>query len=134
LDAHREGNILDSTTGIEERYDIERVLGQGSAGIVYRVRDRETGERLALKKLLRVDSRSVQLLKHEFRSLADLHHPNLVKLYDLGRSHDAWFITMEYLRGGDLLTYLNTSLDSLTSQAPGVPANQNSSYIVIALV
>ncbi|HTU60054.1 MAG TPA: serine/threonine-protein kinase, partial [Polyangiales bacterium] len=84
------------------------------------------GERLALKKLLRVDSRSVQLLKHEFRSLADLHHPNLVKLYDLGRSHGAWFITMEYLRSGDLLTYLNTSLDSLTSQAPGVPANQNS--------
>jgi eukaryotic-like serine/threonine-protein kinase len=122
----REANSFEATTGIEERYDIERVLGQGSAGIVYRVRDRETGERLALKKLLRVDSRSVQLLKHEFRSLADLHHPNLVKLYDLGRSHGAWFITMEYLRSGDLLTYLNTSLDSLTSQAPGVPANQNS--------
>ena len=122
----RDANIFDSTTGIEERYDIERVLGQGSAGIVYRVRDRETGERLALKKLLRVDARSVQLLKHEFRSLADLHHPNLVKLYDLGRSQGAWFITMEYLRGGDLLTYLNTSLDSLTSHADGVPANQNS--------
>ena len=121
----RDTNIFDST-GIEERYDIEQVLGQGSAGIVYRVRDRETGERLALKKLLRVDSRSVQLLKHEFRSLADLHHPNLVKLYDLGRSHGAWFITMEYLRGSDLLTYLNTAHDSLTSQAPGVPANQNS--------
>ncbi|HET8937267.1 MAG TPA: protein kinase [Polyangiales bacterium] len=114
MNAEREANVLEPTTTIEARYEIERVLGQGSAGIVYRVRDRETGERLALKKLLRVDPRSVQLLKHEFRALADLHHPNLIKLYDLGRVQGAWFITMEYLRGNDLLGYV--------SQAP---ANQN---------
>ena len=53
---------------------------------MYQVLDRETSERLALKTLQRMDLQSVTRLKREFRSLADLHHPNLVKLYDLGHA------------------------------------------------
>ncbi|HKU43186.1 MAG TPA: protein kinase [Polyangiales bacterium] len=90
----------------ETRYIFERTLGQGGAGAVYLVKDRETGEQLALKKLLHVDAKAVLRLKREFRSLADVHHPNLVKLYDLGRASDAWFLTMEYVDGTDLLTYV----------------------------
>lgn len=52
------------------------------------MRDRETGEQLALERLLRADTQSVLRLKREFRSLADIHHPNLVKLYELGRVRD----------------------------------------------
>jgi eukaryotic-like serine/threonine-protein kinase len=122
LNAHREAGEQEPTTSLESRYEIERVLGQGSAGIVYRVRDRETHERLALKKLLRIDPQSVQRLKHEFRALADLHHPNLVKLYDLGRDHNTWFITMEYLRGKDLLSYVSAGLGAITRT---LPANDN---------
>lgn len=98
---------------IEARYDVERTLGQGSAGVVYQVVDRETGERLALKKLLRMDLKSVTRLKAEFRALADLHHPNLIKLYDLGHAGDAWYITMEHLSGSDILTYLRGYEDPL---------------------
>lgn len=67
---------------------------------------RNSGETLALKKLLRMDLKSVTRLKQEFRALADLHHPNLIKLYDLGRTEDAWYITMEYLDGVDLISHL----------------------------
>ena len=88
------------------RYVQERLLGQGAMGAVYLVRDRETGEQLALKKLFRMDGKSVLRLKREFRSLADLSHPNLVKLYELGRAEDAWFLTMEYVAGEDLHAYL----------------------------
>src|SRR5689334_4344074 len=84
------------------RYQQERLLGQGAMGAVYLVRDRETGEQLALKKLFRMDGKSVLRLKREFRSLADLSHPNLVKLYELGRAEDAWFLTMEYVAGEEL--------------------------------
>jgi hypothetical protein len=91
----------------DARYQFERTLGQGGAGAVFLVRDRETGEQLALKKLLRMDVRSVLRLKREFRSLADMHHPNLVKLYDLGHASDAWFLTMEYVPGTDLLSYVD---------------------------
>jgi serine/threonine protein kinase/tetratricopeptide (TPR) repeat protein len=94
----------------ESRYELVRKIGQGGAGVVYLVRDRETGERLAQKKLLRLDARSVSRLKREFRSVADLHHPNLIKLYDMGRSGDTWCITMEYLEGVDLTVHLRGSL------------------------
>jgi eukaryotic-like serine/threonine-protein kinase len=91
---------------IESRYVQERLLGQGAMGAVYLVRDRETGDQLALKKLFRMDGKSVLRLKREFRSLADLSHPNLVKVYELGRAEDGWFLTMEYVDGVDLQTHL----------------------------
>jgi eukaryotic-like serine/threonine-protein kinase len=101
------------------RYELGRVLGTGSAGTVYLALDRDTGEQVALKKLIRFDTKSVMRLKREFRSLANMHHPNLVKLYDLGRSGDAWFLTMEYLEGVDLLAHLGVSTDTLATGHDG---------------
>jgi tetratricopeptide (TPR) repeat protein/predicted Ser/Thr protein kinase len=101
----------------DKRYEFERTLGQGGTGAVYLVRDRESGERLAFKKLFRMDQKSVLRLKREFRSMADIHHPNLVKLYDLERGSDAWFLTMEYLDGHDLLTYVDQASDALNGAA-----------------
>jgi serine/threonine protein kinase/tetratricopeptide (TPR) repeat protein len=85
-----------------ERYEIVRPLGTGGAGEVFLARDRETGEQLALKKLQRIDQKSVLRFKREFRSLANVHHPNLIRLYDLGRAPDGWFLTMEYIKGRSL--------------------------------
>ncbi|HKP59405.1 MAG TPA: protein kinase [Polyangiales bacterium] len=99
------------------RYELLRPLGTGGAGAVYLARDRETGEQFALKKLFRMDAKSVLRLKREFRSLADINHPNIVKLYELGRASDAWFLTMEYLDGCELESYVRG--------AEGAPANQN---------
>jgi eukaryotic-like serine/threonine-protein kinase len=96
------------------------MLGQGAMGAVYLVRDRETGEQLARKKLFRMDGKSALRIKREFRSLADLSHPNLVKVYELGRSNDGWFLTMEYLEGEDLHTHLG--LDSARSAGSGIAA------------
>ncbi|MET0389319.1 MAG: protein kinase, partial [Polyangiales bacterium] len=87
---------------VDARYELLRLLGEGAAGAVFLARDLETGEELALKKLFRLDQRSVLRFKREFRLLADLHHPNCVKLYDLRRADDVWFLTMEYIDGADL--------------------------------
>jgi len=120
-----ERSELDPVRVIETRYEIQRTLGQGAAGIVYEVRDRETGERLALKKLLRMDMKSVRRLKQEFRSLTRLHHPNLVKLYDLGRTDDAWFITMEHLQGVDLIRHVRGETDVHGTMRRLRPTNHN---------
>lgn len=105
------------------RYELLRPLGKGGAGAVYLARDRETGEEVALKQLSRVNPRSVQRFKREFRAIADLHHPNLVKLFDLQHIDDDWFLTMEYVDGRDLSAELSDELDVRVS---GVrPDNDN---------
>jgi hypothetical protein len=91
---------------MDQRYVQERLLGRGAMGAVYLVRDRETGERLAIKKLLYVDAFSVLRLKREFRAVADMSHPNLVKVYELGHGPDGYFLAMEYVEGQDLQKFL----------------------------
>lgn len=85
----------------DKRFQLQRLLGEGASGAVYLALDHETGEQVALKKLFKVDQKSVARFKREFRALADIHHPNLVKLYDLNRGPESWFLTMEYVAGKD---------------------------------
>jgi len=82
------------------RYQIRRKLGAGGMGVVYETDDLLTGLVVALKTL-RGESTGERIarLKAEFRSLADVLHPNLVALYELERTGDAWFFTMELVRG-----------------------------------
>jgi serine/threonine protein kinase/tetratricopeptide (TPR) repeat protein len=75
-------------------------------GAVFLARETRTGERVALKRLHRVNAHSVTRIKREFRALAGVSHPNLVKLYDLECADGSWFLTMEHVDGPDLLTYL----------------------------
>jgi serine/threonine protein kinase/tetratricopeptide (TPR) repeat protein len=111
-----------------ERYPIVRPLGTGGAGAVYLVSDRETGEQLALKKLQRIDQKSVQRFKREFRSLAHVHHPNLIRLYDLGHAPDGWFLTMEYVQGRSLSEELLAAQDiHVTRARRSISANDQGS-------
>ncbi|MCK5749945.1 MAG: hypothetical protein KAH44_27255 [Oricola sp.] len=73
-------------------YRVERELGRGGMGAVYRVRDRLTGRALALKTLrVRRDvatPRLVERLRGERRTLARLKHPNIAQMYDGGETGD----------------------------------------------
>jgi hypothetical protein len=88
-------------------------------GTVDLVRDRETSECVALKRLNCTDADSVLRLKREFRALADVRHANLVKLYDLEHDDVGWFLTMEYVNGSDLLEHVRpaTSAPLTSSEA-----------------
>ena len=96
------------------RYLRQRTLGSGSMGTVYLVDDRETGERLAFKRLFQVDGQTILRLKREFRALADISHPNLAKVYELGTDPEGWFLTMEYVPGEEL--------DACLARMPSWPA------------
>ncbi|HTU63758.1 MAG TPA: serine/threonine-protein kinase, partial [Polyangiales bacterium] len=100
----------------DERYEFVRKLGEGGSGVVHLVRDCETGEQLAWKRLQRTDEHSIARLKREFRTLSTINHKNVIRLYDLGRSRDEWFLTMEYLDGPTLLDYLDGASVSNTQQ------------------
>ncbi|HEX4445721.1 MAG TPA: protein kinase, partial [Polyangiaceae bacterium] len=69
-------------------------------GAVYEARDRERNRSVAVKTLVRFDAGAFYLFKQEFRTLANLLHPNLVRLYDLVASGpEGVFFTMELVSG-----------------------------------
>jgi serine/threonine protein kinase len=89
------------------RYRIVRRLGEGGMGVVYEADDIERGSAVALKTLLRFDAAALYRFKREFRTLADVLHPNLVRLYELVvEENERAFFTMELVRGTDFLTYV----------------------------
>ncbi len=96
---------LSTFTG-SERFAVRQKLGGGAFGVVYSVFDRKRNTDVALKLLNKADADWVYRFKQEFRSLADVSHPNLASLYELGIEDDRWFLTMELVRGQHLLQYL----------------------------
>src|SRR5262245_7731645 len=88
-----------ATESIPERFRVERPLGVGAFGSVFVVWDREREQRVALKRLERADPGSIYRFKQEFRALADLVHPNLVRLHELFALDDGWCFTMDLVEG-----------------------------------
>ena len=88
------------------RFEVRRRLGQGGFGVVYEVLDRERGLPVALKLLHAGNPTALYRFKREFRTLADLTHPNLIALDELFNESDRWFFTMELIRGQPIVEYV----------------------------
>jgi serine/threonine protein kinase/tetratricopeptide (TPR) repeat protein len=91
------------------RYKIVAKIGSGGMGIVYRAYDQALRRHIALK-LIRGESHRapgprVRLIA-EAHALAQLTHPNVVSVYDLGTIDDQIFIAMELIEGSTLRVYL----------------------------
>jgi len=83
-----------------------RELGRGSFGIVFEARDRQLG-RLVAFKAVRPGRRSQisfrqELLQREAEAVAQLNHPNIVSLFDVGTCDSGPYLIMELLRGETL--------------------------------
>jgi tetratricopeptide (TPR) repeat protein len=95
---------------VTERYQLLRVVGKGGMGVVYEAIDHERHQRVALKTLLNFSADALYRFKNEFRTLADVRHPNLVRLHEFVMTDiDHVFFTMELVRGTDFRTYVQRS-------------------------
>lgn len=96
---------------LKGRFLLEKVLGVGGMGVVYKAKDRnkiEAHDRdpyVAIKVLsdeFRAHPESFIALQRESRKGQRIAHPNVVKVYDFDRDGDVVFMTMEYLEGRPL--------------------------------
>jgi eukaryotic-like serine/threonine-protein kinase len=83
-----------------------RLIGSGGYGDVWEVHDQSRDAVVALKLLKHEDATSILYLKDEFRALAALSHPNLVRLYELHVGAEHRFITMERVHGCSIVEYV----------------------------
>jgi CheY-like chemotaxis protein len=94
------------------RYDIESVLGTGGMGVVYRARDRELNEEVAVKTIRRElvsnDAVLADRFKSEIRLARRISHRNVVRTHDLGDADGHLFVTMELVRGITVRELLTT--------------------------
>src|SRR5437763_1874368 len=93
-------------TTIDNRYQVEQLLGEGGMGVVYAVRHSALGKRFALKALradLCSEPQLAARLVQEARAAASVRHPGLVEITDFGSlaSGQAYFV-MEFLEGEPL--------------------------------
>lgn len=94
---------------LEARYEVLDALGDGGMGMVYRVRDRETNEVLALKLLrpeIARDPAMMERFKNEIRLAHRITHKNVCRIYDFNRVGDLAYFTMEFVDGESLRNYL----------------------------
>jgi serine/threonine protein kinase len=99
-------------------YRILDTLGSGGMGTVYRVLDSRTSDEVALKLLsggAGMDSRAAKRLVREFETLADLSHPNVVKVYDAGFFQHSPYLVMELIEGLTLREYLTLRGEDMPS-------------------
>ena len=99
----RLGKILD------DRYEIQSVLGIGGMAVVYKAFDRQTRRDVALKVLrddAAMDAESRKRFRTEYQAVEQLSHPNIRAVYDVVESGDTEYIVMEYVDGINLKQYL----------------------------
>ena len=109
------------------RYRIVRRIGEGAMGVVYEAFDRERAQTVAVKTLLYFTPAALYSFKREFRTLADVHHQNLVLLHELVVTEgEGAFFVMELVPGTDFQSHVVRPVDQppagVTPPAEGLPA------------
>jgi serine/threonine protein kinase len=102
-------NILVSNLG---RYEVLGELGQGAMGVVYKAKDPLIDRVVAIKTInlsLATDEKEEYegRFYQEAKAAGRLNHPNIVTIYDVGKSGDVAYIAMELLEGRELRDILN---------------------------
>ena len=89
-------------------FRLERQVGRGGLGAVFRAIDSRTGATVALKMLPPgADPMGLTRLRREFAALRTLSHPNIVRVLDVGEEDGIPWLAMEFVEGLSLREWLS---------------------------
>ena len=104
---------------LDKRYYVEREVGRGGMGMVYRAHDRLLDRNVAVKVLSEtaLGSGGPARLLREAQAAARLNHPHIVSVYDAGEADGLPFIVMELIEAGSLDSRRPQTLDGVLAIA-----------------
>ncbi len=105
------------------KYKIERKLGEGAMGVVYEATDQSLGRKVAIKKMgdeIKVNEREKQRFLEEARTVALLHHPNVVEIYTIFEEEDNIYLVFEHVDGQTLDKVLDKEVRLPFDRARGI--------------
>jgi serine/threonine protein kinase/Flp pilus assembly protein TadD len=91
------------------RYQIIEELGKGGMGKVYKAHDTEIKEKIALKLIkpeISADKKTIERFQNELKFARKIGHRNVCRMYDLNKEEGSYYITMEYVSGEDLKSFI----------------------------
>ena len=89
-------------TLLQNRYLVQKQIGQGGMGAVYMATDQRFGSTVALKETFFNDPNLLKAFEREARLLNHLRHPALPRVSDHFTEEDGQFLVMEFIPGADL--------------------------------
>jgi tetratricopeptide (TPR) repeat protein/predicted Ser/Thr protein kinase len=89
-----------------DRYVVLEELGTGGMGVVYAAYDPELHRKVALKLLRSSRQSEANRLLREAQAMAQLSHPNVITIYEVGTFEDQIFIAMEFVEGATMRDWL----------------------------
>jgi predicted Ser/Thr protein kinase len=116
----QEGPAAAPPTGTVPGYEVLGELGRGAAGVVYRARQVALNRVVALKMIL-AGTHAGDMERGRFRTeaeaVAQLKHPNIVQVHDVGECDGMPFFSLEFVEGGSLERKLNRTAQRPTEAA-----------------
>ena len=106
-----------------KKFEVIELIGIGGMGRVYRGRHPDLDIPVAIKTVSKThlqSSQSVERFKREARLATKLNNPNIVRVYDVDREGDLYFIVSEFVDGPDLLQLLRASPDNKLASTDAV--------------
>jgi serine/threonine protein kinase/Tfp pilus assembly protein PilF len=94
------------------RYEIIEELGRGGMGTVYRAEDKKAKEEIAIKLIkpeIAAQKKTIERFRNELTTARKIRHKNICGMYDLGEDRGTYYITMEYVPGEDLRSFIRRS-------------------------
>jgi serine/threonine protein kinase len=99
-------------TTFATRYEVIEELGKGGMGRVFKALDKEVNEEVAIKLLnpeIVSDETTVERFRNELKLSRKIAHKNICKMYHLATEGQTPYITMEYVKGEDLKSYIRSN-------------------------